>query len=291
MAIRKQLPKPPYQVVVPTDFSPGSTRAMTFAQALAGRGMRLTAVHAVDPFQYRFGPQESSNLRRQRVWASAHDSMARWLQEGRFCDASAAVIEGEAAPAIAEFVASKGADLVVIGTSGRRDVNRLLLGSVAEEMFRDLKCPVVVVGPRARWLKKRKAARLVFATDLEPHSLAALSELKKLRSTFHSSVAVIRAVPHVSKLPGERNRLRNDTRERFKAVADRNLMKHTKRVDVAFAPPIKAITNFANRLHANAIVMGIRSGGELSRAVTHIPWTLAHRVIAEAKCPVITIRG
>jgi nucleotide-binding universal stress UspA family protein len=217
--------------------------------------------------------------------------MARWLQEGKFCDASAAVIEGEAAPAIAEFVASKGADLVVIGTSGRRDVNRLLLGSVAEEMFRDLKCPVVVVGPRARWLKKRKAARLVFATDLEPHSLAALSELKKLRSTFHSSVAVIRAVPHVSKLPGERNRLRNDTRERFKAVADRNLMKHTKRVDVAFAPPIKAITNFANRLHANAIVMGIRSGGELSRAVTHIPWTLAHRVIAEAKCPVITIRG
>jgi nucleotide-binding universal stress UspA family protein len=253
--------------------------------------MRLTAVHAVDPFQYRFGPQESSNLRRQQAWASAQESMARWLQAGKFCDASATVIEGEAAPAIAEFVTSNGADLIVVGTSGRRHANRLLLGSVAEEIFREIKCPVVVLGPKTRPRKRRAVPRFVFATDLEPHSLAALSQLSKLCTRFHSDVAVVRAVPLHTECAGERNRLRKEARERFEAAADQNLKRHTRKISVVFAPPVKAIPVFANRFGADAIVMGIRSGGELSRATTHIPWTLAHRVITEAKCPVITIRG
>jgi nucleotide-binding universal stress UspA family protein len=69
------------------------------------------------------------------------------------------------------------------------------------------------------------------------------------------------------------------------------ISKAYKKHQDRFSTPAKGILNVANRLHADAIVMGIRSGGELSRAATHIPWTLAHRVIAEAKCPVITIRG
>ena len=290
MATRSVL-KSPYKIVVPTDFSPGSSRAMRFALALTGPGISVTAVHAVDPFQYKFGPQESSNRRRQQAWTVAQESMALWLQEGNFCNASAAVIEGEAAPAVAEFIASKGTDLVVVGTSGRRHAKRLLLGSVAEEMFRDIKSPVVVLGPRTRVLKTKKLARLVFATDLEPHSLAALSQLSKLSNKFQAKVAIIRAVPHASELPGERNRIRKETQEKFKAAADQSLVKRTQRIHVAFAPPAQAITGFANRLRADAIIMGIRSGGELIRAATHIPWTLAHRVIAEARCPVITIRG
>ena len=42
--------------------------------------------------------------------------------------------------------------------------------------------------------KKRKLALLVFATDLETHSLAALSQLSKISSRFHSDVSVIRAI-------------------------------------------------------------------------------------------------
>jgi nucleotide-binding universal stress UspA family protein len=281
----------PYEIVVPTDFSPNSTRGMQFAMALAGPRTRVTAVHGLDQFPYKFGPEESSNLRRQQAWATAQDSIARWMREGKFCKAETVVLEGEPAPAVAEFASSKGADLVVLGTSARSHAGRILLGSVAEEIFREIKCPVVVVGPRVRLRTRRQIARLVFATDLEPHSLAALSQLSKLRSKFHSNLAAIRAVPRHLSLPGEQNRLKKETRDTLYAAADPNLRRHTKKISVVFAPPAKAIPTFAKRLHADAIVMGIRRGGELSRAVTHIPWTLAHRVIAEATCPVITIRG
>jgi nucleotide-binding universal stress UspA family protein len=215
------------------------------------------------------------------------------MREGKFCAAHMAVIEGEPAIAVAEFACANRADLVVLGTSARRHGERLLLGSVAEEIFRELKCPVVVLGPKVdfRKKKKRKQARFVFATDLEPHSLAALPKLLNIINRFDSDVLVIRAIHPDIKSRSERARIRTATRARFEAVADSNLQKHIKTIHVEFASPVKAITNFAHRTKANAIVMGVRSGGELSRAATHIPWTLAHRVIAEAKCPVITIRG
>jgi nucleotide-binding universal stress UspA family protein len=217
--------------------------------------------------------------------------MARWLQEGRFCDCENIVIEGDPALAIVKFVAAKGADFIVLATSARRHAARILLGSVAEEIFRDAECPVVVLGPRARFLKKGKLARLVFATDLEPHSLAALAQLSTISNALHSKVSVIRAIPREMEFPGERNRARRETQETFEAAADCNLRKHTSNISIVFGSPVKSITNFATRTAADAIVMGIRGGGELSRAATHIPWALAHRVIAEAKCPVMTIRG
>jgi nucleotide-binding universal stress UspA family protein len=290
MATRKQTTGL-YNVVVPTDFSSGSTRAMAFALALAGRARRVTAVHALDPLPCRFGTQESSNLKRQQAWAMAQKSMARWLQECKFCDCDSTVIEGDPALAIVKFAAAKGADFIVLATSARRHAARFLLGSVAEEIFRDAKCPVVVLGPRARLLKKRKVARLVFATDLEPHSLAALAQLSKITNGLKSKVWVVRAVPRAMEFPGERNRARKDTQETFEPAADRNLRKHTTKLSIVFGSPVKVVTSFASRIGADVIVMGVRGGGELSRAATHIPWALAHRVIAEAKCPVMTIQG
>jgi len=291
MAITKQVGRSGYKVLVPTDFSSDSARAMRYALALPGPGVKVTAVHAIDPLQYKFGPRESSNLRRRQAWASAQQFMAHWMQEGDFCAAEMAVIEGEPAPAVAEFVSTKPTALVVLATSARLHAKRLLLGSVAEEIFREIKCPVVVLGPKARLGKVQAVPRFVFATDLEPHSLAALPQLSKLCSRFRCDVAVIRAVPFLAESPAERHRKRKETRATFEAAADQNLRRHTKTITVVFAPPAEAIPKFANRLDADAIIMGIRTGGELSRAATHIPWTVSHRVIAKAKCPVITIRG
>jgi nucleotide-binding universal stress UspA family protein len=49
---------------------------------------------------------------------------------------------------IAELAADLEADLVVLGTHGRRGLPRLVLGSVAEEVVRLAPCPVLVVRPK-----------------------------------------------------------------------------------------------------------------------------------------------
>jgi nucleotide-binding universal stress UspA family protein len=292
MAARKQIRSPLHTIIVPTDFSVTSARAMTFALVLTGQKSRVIAVHVLDPLQYRFGPPESSTAHRRQAWLSAQASMARWLQENKISDCATTIIDGEVAPAIVKFADMKRADLVVLATSARRRGARLLLGSVAEEIFRELKCPVFVLGPKTGLPKKQRACRLLFATDLEPHSLNVLSKFSEIADSLDADISVIRAVHPDIKSRTERSRIRRETRKVFEAAAaDYSLRKRLKAFKVVFAHPVKAISGSANRIKADAIVMGIRGGGELSRAVTHIPWTLTHRMIAEARCPVLTIRG
>jgi nucleotide-binding universal stress UspA family protein len=60
-------------------------------------------------------------------------------------ETSTSVVVGDAAPAIVEQAANGGADLVIVGTHGRRGIDRLVLGSVAEVVVRQARCPVQTV--------------------------------------------------------------------------------------------------------------------------------------------------
>ncbi|MDD1702156.1 MAG: universal stress protein [Methanoregula sp.] len=55
------------------------------------------------------------------------------------------ILEGRPAPEIVKFAAAQGIDLIVIGTQGKKGFERLLLGSVAEEIIRSAPCKVLVV--------------------------------------------------------------------------------------------------------------------------------------------------
>ena len=59
--------------------------------------------------------------------------------------AESLVVEGTPADALLEVAAERGADLIAIGTHGRRGLRRLLVGSVAESVVRRSPVPVVVV--------------------------------------------------------------------------------------------------------------------------------------------------
>jgi nucleotide-binding universal stress UspA family protein len=57
------------------------------------------------------------------------------------------VRSGEAGPVLLAAADEHQADLIVMGTHGRRGVTRLLLGSVAEHLMRHARCPVLTVRP------------------------------------------------------------------------------------------------------------------------------------------------
>ena len=280
------------KIAVPTDFSPGSTSAMDYGLALGGSDKKsVTAVYAVDPFEYSFGPKDLRYLKKKEVWARAQEAMSQWMKANKFSGCASRVIEGEAGPAVAHFIAQQSIDLTVLGTSARSHAARLLLGSVAEEIFRKANCVVLVLGPKMRARRRKQLKRLVFATALEQHSLAALPRLSQLARKFDASVSMVRAGRSDIKSRTERNRITTETRLMIETAASPDLLKRIETIHVEFGHPVKIITGFARRSNADAIVMGIRSGGEWDRATTHIPWALAHRVIAHATCPVLTIRG
>src|SRR4029077_1477166 len=86
------------------------------------------------------------------------------------------VTEGDLWLALSEIANKQHSDLIVMGTHGRKGVSRALLGSAAEEVFRNAHCPVLTVGPHVSHNTERRLAmkEILFATDFSPESLAAL---------------------------------------------------------------------------------------------------------------------
>lgn len=59
----------------------------------------------------------------------------------------AVITEGDVHDEILKMAEEKGAELIVMGTHGRRGLNRLLLGSVAESVTKRANCPVLLIRP------------------------------------------------------------------------------------------------------------------------------------------------
>ncbi len=77
--------------------------------------------------------------------AEAEQAFARINAQAGEVKVETTILEGHPAAEIVKFAVSKKIDLIVIATQGKRGLERLLLGSVAEEIIRSAPCKVLVV--------------------------------------------------------------------------------------------------------------------------------------------------
>lgn len=98
-----------------------------------------------------------------------------------------------AAPALLELSSTSGADLLVVGTHGRRGIQRIFLGSVAEEVARKAKQPVLV----ARAGRSRLPKRLLLPVDFSPFSADAIRPIKALSASLGSSLMLAHVIEEV----------------------------------------------------------------------------------------------
>jgi nucleotide-binding universal stress UspA family protein len=146
MAGRMNLPK---NILVPTDFSETAEAALDYAVALAGKlDAKVHLLHVV-------GIQLVGAEYRLSVTATMLDAITEGSQKeldrlaaaraGRVALGPTLLEIGDARTQITQTAAKIGADLIVMGTHGRRGIKRLLIGSVAESVVRTAPCPVLLV--------------------------------------------------------------------------------------------------------------------------------------------------
>ncbi len=128
------------RILVPTDFSPTANTAFRYAAALSKTtGASLIALHVIAPVYYLEPADRASLVREART--AAHEAFGKL----RPVPARAMIEEGVPHDVIVAVARTVGADLVVMGTHGRSGLNRLMLGSVAENVVRHAPCPVLTV--------------------------------------------------------------------------------------------------------------------------------------------------
>ena len=135
------------EILVPTDGSPASDAAIEHAIDLAEQyGARLHALYVVDGAAY------SSLEAGAEVVVEALESEGAEATK-RVADAAAdagvdcvtSVTSGTAYQSIHDYVDEHGIDVVVMGTHGRKGLDRYLLGSVTERVVRTSDVPVLTV--------------------------------------------------------------------------------------------------------------------------------------------------
>src|SRR5208283_2435253 len=191
-------------VLIATDFSEASEKALRHALAIARHyGAKLYLVHVVSSLGFTLVGPEAVNLATQIVSRDASELENRLVQSGALAGLRHEVIvtQGNVWDQLGKIISHEQVDLVVIGTHARRGLGKLLLGSVAEHIFRHAECLVLTVGPGSLQDSPVDGSRAVrpflFATDFSGPSIRALPYAISSANHFGTKLVLLHVFPSV----------------------------------------------------------------------------------------------
>jgi nucleotide-binding universal stress UspA family protein len=281
-------------ILATTDFSTVSETALRFAIALAGQyEAKIFVAHVLSPEPHLSVPMDPLPVEDDPAWLEGESKLAAFVLCNSLGVRPAKVLleRGDLWSTISEIIQRDKIDLVVAGTHGRQGVRKVVLGSSAEKIYRQANCPVLTVGPNVRPLKNEiwNLKQILFPTDGSESSLAALPYALSLAEENQATLIFLRLEPLIPPEFYEVHEAaaRKEMRAFLPPGADAWCRPE---FEVRFEYPAKGILRFAKERDVSLIVMGVKKSAEMAIS-DHLPWPIASQVVADAQCPVLTVRG
>jgi len=279
-----------------TDFSQPSEAALPFAVSIAREyGAKVYAFHVLIPAVYTYTTPETAAAVLDAQEDDALANMQRVkAQLGGLAHETVVERHTGVWPALEGAIKEYAIDLIVVGTHGRTGAQKLLMGSVAEEIFRRSHVPVLTIGPFEKRGTHRgaKFRHVLFATDFSEDSLAAAGYALSMAQENEARLTLL----HVMKEPEAMDKTAEDR------ISSANFRLHEIVPEAAeswcrpdavvrFGTAADRILEAAKERDVDLIVLGVRGSRGVSGAATHLERATAHKVVAHALCPVLTVRG
>jgi nucleotide-binding universal stress UspA family protein len=286
------------KILFATDFSSYSNAALTYALAVARHyGAKLYAAHVLPytvpaPDAWPGYPDQEQDLRQ--------DAAARLEDQVRGVPHEVLTGVGDVWSVLSQLVGEHQIDLLVVGSHGRTGVKKLLMGSIAEKIFRHATCPVLTVGPHVSGepTGETRFPHILFATDFSEESLSALPYAISLAEENQSRLALLHVVREpavgIVGLEAVRASLMLRLRELVPAEAESwCAVECLVEFGGQFTSPSpgERILEIAANRGVDLIVLGVRATRGALSPVTHLAYTTAQHIVAHATCPVLTVRG
>jgi len=296
-------------VLIATDFSEASEKALRHALAIARHyRAKFYLVHVVSSLGFTLVGPDAVNAVTEIVWRDARQLEEYLVQSGELTGLRHEIIvrQGNVWEELEKVVRQEQVELVVIGTHARRGLGKLLLGSVAEHIFRRCECLVLTVGPGSLQDSPVAGARAVrpflFPTDFSGPSLCALPYAISSANHFGTKLVLLHVVPAVPMPEGVNRPTAGDVMQmrenvymaslrRLEELASQNAKLALKpEFLVEFGSPSEKILQAANTLKADAIILGLYRSTHIDTK-SHLPWATAYEVVCGASCSVLTVRN
>ena len=283
-------------ILFATDFSPAAENAIPYVKRLAKHYLaNLVVLHAHPPVVNPMAPPET--------WASdveeqnARDQFHREELLSTFAGIFTKVLIGEGGVQanLQAAIEENNTDLVVVGTRGRTGIGKMLLGSVAEEILRTTNCPVLTVGPHADPARESdgQIREILFATDFASESNGAAGYAVSLAQEFQARLAMLHVIsePRAGDLVAD-----CDVEESSRALLQKLVPSGAEawckpEYFVEHGNPAARILDLARLRESDLIVLGVKPEAGVHGAATHLPVATVHKIVSQATCPVLTVRG
>jgi nucleotide-binding universal stress UspA family protein len=183
------------------------------------------------------------------------------------------------------FIREHHVERLIVGTSGRGKLGKLLIGSVAEELIRSLDIPVCTVGPHFKPVSRNQPRRILFALSLRHHPEHSLKFAVDLAAGLPAELTVL----HVSEQDlgdeGLAAGAMSKIEELLRGIQPMQVKPHIR---VRSGEPAEEILAECAALRPELLVLSAFPASTLS---TKFRSGVAYRVIAEAPCPSFTLRS
>lgn len=281
-------------ILFATDFSDAAAQAVPYVKHIAKHYQsNIVALHVRPPLVNPMTQLSTWPIDVEAVRNMDADFRKELNRAFAGCRAEIVIQEGEVVPAVEAAIDTHHVDLLVMGTRGRTGLGKLLMGSIAEDIFRNVTCPVLTVGPHALERGRHGEFReILYATDFSSESGKVAAYALSLAREFQARLVLLHVITEPK--PGELV-VWSDVEKSAKKVL-RSLVPDeaeawckaeffVERGDAA-----ERILDLANLRESDLIVLGTQAETGMRGAATHLPIAIAHRIVSRASCPVLTVR-
>ena len=279
----------PGLILCPTDFSDRAGLALRHARDLAkvwkSRLLVLYANQFLPPPHFTSRQIEDLVRTLEKSKQSARESLVSYIQEtiGDDVESTALVIEDHPVPAIVKAAEDYSADLIVMGTHGRSDINRVLMGSVTERILRETNRPVLTVRQKEgstgeSQLSIKTVLCPVNFTDVSKY---ALEHAVSVSMAFQAELVLLKVVESDERISDE------EINQQLCDWMPAGIRDHCRMRDlIRSGDASNQIISVAEEIDADLIVLGAQH--KLLRDVTVIG-TTTMRVTRHSPCAVLTV--
>ncbi|MBL1211876.1 MAG: universal stress protein [Ignavibacteriae bacterium] len=295
------------KILFPTDFSICSDQVLEHAVYLADKyNAELHIVNVLILF-HKYSPIDSIDLPDEKKYTDRIDIQIREQLNKLSSDYNLdniKIVKKQVrgiseAPAILEYASDIDADLIIMGTHGRRGVKHLFLGSVAEEVVRQADMPVFTI----RELEKPKPIthynNILAPIDFSDHSKKTIQYVRRIAKNYDAKIQLLHVIednlPAIYSLAGHTSiydlepKIEEKTKAKIKEFytsiegAEENYEIFTR-----VGHPAKTIINFSEENNSDLIVIATHG----LRGIDHfLMGSVTEKVVRRSSIPVFTVRA
>src|SRR5947209_1320150 len=275
------------RILYATDFSDASRKALPVVAALARKyHAKVFVAHIWSPVPFIMPTPEAVTALEQRQEHEVRQDAEEFARSPELSGIETEIVTAPGAPKdeLKRIVHDCNIDLAILSTHGRTGFKHLMMGSVAEELFRNLSCPVLTVGPHiaSRFTENTPIREILFATDLSPESGTVFPFLAALAAEYDARITVLHVLPEETGTNPDLRRLSTPLREHMEQLF-RPQADPACKLDFVIdcGDSAEKILAYARCLNAELIGFGVRHASDIT---THLQKTVTYRVVMQAEC-------